>query len=61
MPVKKKHEYIIGVDLGGTKISSSDDLRSAINAHKPGDRVSVTYVRKGKRHTVSLTLASRPS
>jgi putative serine protease PepD len=47
--------------LGGTKISSADDLRSAINAHKPGDRVSVTYVRNGKRHTVSLTLASRPS
>jgi putative serine protease PepD len=47
--------------LGGTKISSADDLRAAINAHKPGDRVSVTYVRNGKRHTVSLTLASRPS
>ena len=47
--------------LGGTKISSADDLRSAINAHKPGDRVSVTYIRNGKRHTVSLTLASRPS
>ena len=47
--------------LGGTKISSSGDLRSAINAHKPGDHVSVTYVRNGKRHTVSLTLASRPS
>ena len=47
--------------LGGTKISSSDDLRAAINAHKSGDRVSVTFVRNGKRHTVSLTLASRPS
>ena len=47
--------------LGGTKISSSDDLRSAINARKPGDRVSVAYVRNGKRHTISLTLGSRPS
>src|SRR5512133_3760258 len=47
--------------LAGTKISSADDLRAAINAHRPGDRVSVTYVRHGKRHTVSLTLASRPS
>jgi putative serine protease PepD len=47
--------------LGGTKISSADDLRAAINARKPGDRVSVTYVRNSKRHTVSLTLASRPS
>jgi putative serine protease PepD len=47
--------------LAGTKIISSDALRAAINAHKPGDRVSVTFVRNGKRHTVSLTLASRPS
>jgi len=47
--------------LGGTKVSSADDLRSAINARKPGDKVSVTYTRNGKSHTVSLTLASRPS
>jgi putative serine protease PepD len=49
------------VSLGGTKISSADELRSAISARKPGDKVSVTYVRNGVRHTVSLTLASRPS
>jgi putative serine protease PepD len=49
------------VALGGTKIGSADDLRSAISSRKPGERVSVTYVRNGKRHTVSLTLASRPS
>jgi putative serine protease PepD len=47
--------------LGGTKISSSDELRAAINARKPGDRVSGTFTRNGKSHTVSLTLASRPS
>jgi putative serine protease PepD len=49
------------VSLGGTKVSSADELRAAINARKPGDRVGVTFVRNGKRHTVSLTLASRPS
>jgi putative serine protease PepD len=47
--------------LSGTQISSSDDLRAAINSRKPGDRVSVTFTRNGKKHTVSLTLASRPS
>jgi putative serine protease PepD len=47
--------------LDGTQISSSDDLRAAINAHKPGDRVTVTFTRNGKTHTVSLTLSSRPS
>ena len=47
--------------IGGGHISSSDELRAAINARKPGDRVSITYTRNGTRHTVSLTLASRPS
>ena len=47
--------------IGGTHISSSDELRAAINARKPGDRVSITYTRNGTKHTVSLTLASRPS
>jgi putative serine protease PepD len=47
--------------IAGTKVSSSDELRAAINARKPGDRVSVTFTRNGTSHTVSLTLASRPS
>jgi putative serine protease PepD len=47
--------------IGGRHISSSDELRAAINARKPGDRVSITYTRNGTKHTVSLTLASRPS
>ena len=47
--------------LGGAKIATSDALRSAINAHKPGDKVTVAFTRNGTRHTVTLTLASRPS
>jgi putative serine protease PepD len=47
--------------IGGTKLSTADELRAAINAHKPGDRVKVTYTRNGKSHSVTLTLASRPS
>jgi len=55
------HAGDVIVSLGDTKISSADELRAAINAHKPGDRVSVTFMRNGKRHTVSLKLASRPA
>jgi putative serine protease PepD len=47
--------------LAGTKISTSDELRAAISSHKPGDKVTVTFTRNGTRHSVSLTLASRPS
>jgi len=45
----------------GTEVSNSEELARAINAHKPGDTVSVTYVRDGQSHTVKLKLASRPS
>jgi putative serine protease PepD len=47
--------------IGGTKVSSADELRAAISARRAGDRVSVTFSRSGKSHTVSLTLASRPA
>jgi putative serine protease PepD len=47
--------------IGGTHVSSADEVRAAINEHKPGDRVALTYTRNGKSHTVSLTLASRPA
>jgi putative serine protease PepD len=47
--------------LAGKKISSGDELRAAISAHRPGDRVSVGYKRNGTSHTVTLTLATRPS
>jgi putative serine protease PepD len=45
----------------GHSISTSDELASAISAHKPGDSVSVTYTRDGSSHTVTVTLANRPS
>jgi putative serine protease PepD len=47
--------------FGGKSVSTGDELASAIAAHKPGDTVSVTYTRDGKSHTVSVTLATRPS
>jgi len=47
--------------LGSTQISTPDQLASAIAAHKPGDSVTVTYQRGGQSHTVTLTLANRPS
>jgi putative serine protease PepD len=47
--------------VAGKSIASASELRAAINAHRPGDRISVTYTRGGKRHTASVQLASRPS
>jgi putative serine protease PepD len=45
----------------GEKVSSIGDLEAAIAGHKPGDTVSVTYERSGKKHTVRVTLGARPT
>jgi len=40
-------------------IDSGPTLIGEIWTHKPGDKVTVTYERSGKTHTVELTLGSR--
>jgi len=55
----KKGDVVTSLD--GTSVSTTDELASAIAAHKPGDSVSVTYERDGQSHTVTLTLANRPA
>jgi putative serine protease PepD len=40
-------------------IDSGPTLIGEIWTHKPGDKVTITYQRDGKSHTVQLTLASR--
>ena len=47
--------------VGGTKVSTGDDLTRAIDSHRPGDKVTITYERGGDEHTVDVTLATRPS
>jgi putative serine protease PepD len=47
--------------VDGRRITNADQLRNLIDAKKPGERVSITYVRKGVQHTVQVTLATRPS
>ena len=55
----KKGDVITAVN--GTSIATGDDLSRAIDAHKPGDKVTVTYKRGGSEHSVTLTLATRPN
>ena len=52
-------DVITAVD--GTNVASGDDLSRAIDAHKPGEKVTVTYTRDGSEHSVELTLATRPN
>jgi putative serine protease PepD len=47
--------------IDGTPIATDDALRRAVDAHQPGDKVTLTYVRNGKTRTATVTLGTRPS
>ena len=49
------------VSIGRTRTTSADTLRALLGTHKPGDRVTLGIVRNGKRRTVTVMLAARPS
>jgi S1-C subfamily serine protease len=42
--------------VGGATVTGTDSLGTAIRAHKPGERVSVTWVNRAGTHTATLTL-----
>jgi putative serine protease PepD len=44
----------------GQTILSPNTLIGAVNAKKPGDKVTMTYVRSGHSNTAQVTLGSRP-
>ena len=52
-------DVIVAID--GQQITDPDGLSTAIGAHKPGDRVTVTYQRGGARRTAQVTLGTRPT
>jgi len=42
--------------IGDRKIESSDDVTDAIRSRKPGDKVSISYLRDGKSQTATAEL-----
>jgi S1-C subfamily serine protease len=50
----REQDVIIAVD--NHPVGSSEELVVAIDAHKPGDRVTIEYVRNGASTTVQATL-----
>jgi S1-C subfamily serine protease len=42
--------------VGGAQVTTIDNLGTAIRAHKPGERVSVSWVDQSGPHTATLTL-----
>jgi S1-C subfamily serine protease len=58
-------EYATGGDvitaIDGDKVTTSEDVQQTIDAHRPGDTISITYRRNGDSHTVDVELATRPA
>jgi len=50
----KKDDVI--TELGGKKIKNFNDLQEVLATHRPGDKVTVKYIRDKKEHSTSLTL-----
>ncbi|MBD0338782.1 MAG: trypsin-like peptidase domain-containing protein [Thermoleophilia bacterium] len=48
-------------EIDGEPVESSDDLRRAVERHKPGDELELAYERDGESATVTVTLGSRPA
>jgi S1-C subfamily serine protease len=42
--------------VGGSQVTTIDNLGTAIRAHKPGEQVSVSWVNQSGMHTATLTL-----
>ena len=47
--------------VGGDRVTSSDELGSAIRKHKPGDSVEVRWQRGGAERSATVTLGSTPA
>lgn len=57
-------QYSTGGDVitavGGKAVADADELRAAIDARRPGDRLTLTIDRAGETKTVTVTLDARP-
>jgi S1-C subfamily serine protease len=47
--------------IDGATINSSNDLTPAIQGHKPGDKIKVTWVDQSGTHTATATLVAGPA
>jgi putative serine protease PepD len=52
-------DVVVGVD--GQDVQNGDDLRSAVNAKKPGDKLELEVRRDGNTRTITVELGTRPA
>jgi putative serine protease PepD len=47
--------------IGSEKVTDSASLQKAVDTHKPGDTITLTFKRDGATKTTQVTLAERPA
>jgi len=47
------------IDIDGTEVRTSSDVRSAVTKHDPGDTVTLRIVRDGDERSLDVTLGQR--
>jgi S1-C subfamily serine protease len=47
--------------LDGEDVTGMDQVISAVNDHKPGDELTLTVLRDGNEHEVTVKLGERPN
>jgi len=55
----KIERFDVIVAFGDAAVKGTEDLKAAIAARKPGDKVNLTVVRKGEKKTFEVELAAR--
>ncbi len=56
-PITIGGDIIVGVD--GRRIESMEELAEVISSKEVGERIEITYIRRGERHTTYAVLAGR--
>ena len=56
-PIQLGGDIITKVD--GKPVPTADELANVIQGHKPGDKVTIAYLRDGKEHTTDVTLGKQ--
>jgi S1-C subfamily serine protease len=47
------------IELGGAKVTDLESYAIALYSHKPGETVTIVFLRDGKRMEATVTLGSR--
>ena len=58
-PILAGGDLITAID--GKTVTSMDDVAAAVNAKQVGDQLTLTLLRDGQRHDVTVTLGERPN